>query len=58
MVHQISNCHIHAVVNNLKFVILDYLAAKISGILDWPEISVTGPLAVTKICYRVHYTQG
>jgi len=35
MEHQISNRHIQAVMNNLKFIILDYLAAKKSGILDW-----------------------
>jgi len=34
MVHQISDHHIQAVMNNLKFIILDYLAAKKSGILD------------------------
>ena len=28
MVHQISNRHIQAVVNNLKLIILDYLASK------------------------------
>ena len=28
MVHQISNCHIQAVMNNLRLIILDYLAAK------------------------------
>jgi len=35
MVHQISNRHIQAVMNNLKFISLDYLAANKSGILDW-----------------------
>jgi len=34
MAQQTSNCHIHAVMNNLKFIILDYLAAKKSGISD------------------------
>jgi len=36
MVHQTSNPHIQAVMNknNLKFIILDYLAANKSGILD------------------------
>jgi len=34
MVHQISNRYIQAVMNNLKFIILDYLAAKKFGILD------------------------
>jgi len=34
MVYQICNRHIHAVMNNLKIIILDYLAAKKSGILD------------------------
>ena len=29
MVHQTSNCHIQEVMNNLKFIILDYLAVKI-----------------------------
>jgi len=40
MVHQTSNRHIQAVLNNLKFVILDYLAAKKSAILTDAEISV------------------
>ena len=31
MVHQISNRHIQAVMNNLKLVILDHLAVKKSG---------------------------
>jgi len=35
MVHQTSNRRIQAVMNNLKFIILDYLAAKKSGLLDW-----------------------
>ena len=35
MVHQISNRHIQAVRNNLKLIILDYLAAKKYGVLDW-----------------------
>jgi len=35
MVHQSSYCHIQAVMNNLKFIIVDYLAAKKSLILDW-----------------------
>jgi len=35
MVHQISNRHIQAVMNNLKLIILDYLAAKKSEVLDW-----------------------
>ena len=35
MVRQISNHHIQAVMNNLKLIILDYLAAKKSGGLDW-----------------------
>jgi len=34
MVYQTSNRHTHAVTNNFKFIILDYLAAKKSGILD------------------------
>jgi len=34
MVHQTSKCHIQAVMNNLKFMILDCLAAKKSGILE------------------------
>jgi len=34
MVPQVSNCYIQAVTNNLKFIILDYLATKKSGILD------------------------
>ena len=35
MVHQISNRHIQAIMNNLNFIILNFLAAKKSGILDW-----------------------
>jgi len=35
MVHQASNRHIQAVMNNLKFISLYYLAAKKSWILDW-----------------------
>ena len=35
MADQICNRHIQAVMNNLKFIILDYLTAKKSGILDW-----------------------
>jgi len=34
MVHQSSYRHIQAVINNIKFMILDYLAAKKSWILD------------------------
>ena len=34
MVHQISNRHMQAVTNNLKFIILDCLAANNTGILD------------------------
>jgi len=37
MVHQTSNRHIQRVMNTLKFIILDYLAAKKSGILDWSK---------------------
>jgi len=33
IVHWTSNRHVQAVMNNLKFIILDYLAAKKSGIL-------------------------
>jgi len=33
MVDQISNHHIQLVMNNLKFIILDYVVA--NGILDW-----------------------
>jgi len=35
MVHQTSNRHIQAVMNNLEFISLDYLAVMKSGILDW-----------------------
>jgi len=35
MVHQISNRHIQAVMNNFKLIILDYLTAKKSLVLDW-----------------------
>jgi len=34
MVQKTSNHHIQAVMNNLKFITLDYLAATKSGILD------------------------
>jgi len=34
MVQQTSNRHIHAVTNDLKLIILDYLAAKKSGVSD------------------------
>jgi len=34
MVQQTSNLHIHAVMSNLKFIILDYLTAKKSAISD------------------------
>jgi len=34
MVHQTGNRPIQAVMNNLKFIILYYLVAKKSGILD------------------------
>ena len=35
MVYQTSNRHIQLVMNNLKFIILDYLPGKKSGILEW-----------------------
>jgi len=36
LVYQTSNRHIQGVMNNLKFIILDYFGAKKkSGILDW-----------------------
>jgi len=35
MVHQSSYRHIQAVMNNLQLIILDYLAAKKSWVLDW-----------------------
>jgi len=35
VVHQVSNRHIQAVMNNLKSIISDYLGSKKSGILDW-----------------------
>jgi len=34
MIHQASNRHMQLVMNNLNIIILDYLAAKKSGILD------------------------
>jgi len=34
MIHQASNRHVQLVMNNLNIIILDYLAAKKSGILD------------------------
>jgi len=39
MVHQTGNRPIQAVMNNLKFIILYYLVAKKSGILDWRRYS-------------------
>jgi len=35
MVQKTSNRHIQAVMNNLKFITLDYLAATKPGVLDW-----------------------
>jgi len=35
MVHHTSNCYMQAVMNKLKFINLDYVATKKSGILDW-----------------------
>ena len=35
MAHQSSYRHIQAVMNNFKLIVLDYLAAKKSSILDW-----------------------
>jgi len=43
MVQQTSNRHIHAVMNNLKFIILNNLAAKILRFWTDAEISATGP---------------
>jgi len=53
--------------NNLKFIILDYLAAKKSGVLDWrrdlcgwcdykQSVYLEGNALQTS--YRVQYTQG
>ena len=41
--HQTSSCHIQVVMNNLKFIILDYLAAKKYGSWNDAGISATGP---------------
>jgi len=35
MVHKTSKRHLQAVMNNRKFIILEYLPTKKSGILDW-----------------------
>jgi len=35
LVHQNNNYHIPAVVSYLKFIILDYLGVKKSGIFNW-----------------------
>ena len=43
MVQQTSNRHIQEVMNNLKFIILDYLAAKTLGFWTDTEISATSP---------------
>ena len=66
MVHQISSRHIQAVTKNLKFIILDFLAAKISGSLDrWQRflwlvlkqlLYLDGNALQT--FYRVQYAQG
>jgi len=59
MVHQISNRHIQAVMNNLKLIILDYLAAKKSRLLDWCMyflLYLEGNALQTS--YRVQHAQG
>jgi len=55
IVHQISNCHIKAVMNNHKFIILDNLAAKKSGMLDWRRDFCDCSLQTS---YRVQNTYG
>jgi len=64
MVIQLSNRHIQAVVNNVKLIILDYLATKKSGILGWrflwlilkQLLFLDGNALQTS--YRVQYAQG
>ena len=66
MVHQISNCYIQAVMNNLMFIILDYLAAKkmwdfglMQRFCDWSLkqlLHLEGNARQTS--YRVQYAQG
>jgi len=72
MVDQTSSRHIQAVMNNpgsyetVKFIILDYLAAKKSGILerrrDFSDWSIIQSLSLEgnalQVSYRVQYTQG
>jgi len=68
MVHHISDRHIQAVMNNLKFIILDYLAAKKSGILDWRsdfcDWSISSHYSLymegnaLEASHRVQYAQG
>jgi len=60
MAHQVTNRHIHLVTNNLKFIILDYLAAKKSGILDWRRDFCdwsTTSLSVWKVMPSRHLTE-
>jgi len=59
MIHQTSNRHIKAVMNNLQLMILDYLAAKKSGVLDWGRyflLYLEGNALQTS--YRVQHAQG
>jgi len=43
MVQKTSNRHIHAVMNNLKFIILHYLTARNLGFWTDTDISATAP---------------
>ena len=63
MVHQTSNSYIPAVMHNLKFIILDYLAAKKSGIYasfsdfyDWSinSSSIWKVMPMSSWHYTVH----
>jgi len=65
MVRQTSNRRIQAVMNNLKFIILGYLAAKMSdfGLTQrflWLALKQSLYLEVNALqtSYRVQYTQG
>jgi len=62
MVDQNSNRHNQVVMNSLKFIILDNLAAKKSGILDWRRVvhkqSVYLEGNALQTSYRVQYPQG
>jgi len=59
MVHQISNRQIQTVMNNPRLIILDNLAAKKSGVLNWCIyflLYLEGNALQTS--YRVQHDQG